>query len=31
MFATLRAGLFGTSDAGFATPGGLFGFGREEE
>ena len=31
MLATLRAGLFGTSDAGTATPGGLFGFGREDE
>lgn len=31
MFATLRAGLFGSSDAGAATPGGLFGFGRQDE
>lgn len=31
MLAILRAGLFGGSDTGTATPGGLFGFGREDE
>lgn len=31
MLSTLRAGLFGDPDTGTATPGRLFGFGREDE